>query len=143
MNVVLGVEKGGAPPSTPMEVLLDDVEEGPVRVHSTHGFLTLVIRLETLRRRDALDDAGRSTGAMAADGEHAGLPVGESDSQDRGSIGAVGKIADVVDERRSRALMIGKRPAHELLDDVRPAARCGPPRASTRHGARPAIAAIG
>src|SRR6266550_1250238 len=87
--------------------VLPNVEDRAVRVDPTHGVLNVVVGLETLGRRDAFEDAGRCTRAMAADGEDARFSVREPDPQNGGAVGSLAQSADVVDEGWRRALRIG------------------------------------
>src|SRR3989442_15902006 len=70
-------ERHGAPPSPSRVSLLEDVEEGAVRVYSAHRDGDGVVGLVTLRRRNALEDARRRTRAMTTHGQDTRLPVRE------------------------------------------------------------------
>src|SRR6266542_4195347 len=136
-------ERGAERLSPRARVLLIDVEDCPVRVHSADRVLNGVVGLVTLRRRDALEDARRRTGPMTTHRENARLPVRELDPQDGGAVGPRAQVADVVDERWGRALEIGHHEGDQFLDLIGPAAGVGLPGASAGNRPRATITARG
>src|SRR2546426_1790203 len=119
----------GSPRSTSTNVV-----ERAVGVDAWRRRLNGVVRLEALRRRDALEDSGRRARSVAAHGQDARAPVRELDLEDGRSVGPR-PLVNVVDET-DLALEIGELPADERRDRISaaPAARGRPGAASGSAG---------
>src|SRR6266545_6376028 len=93
---------------------LPNVEERAVGVDAWRRRLNGIVRLEALRRRDALEDSGRCARSVAAHGQDARAPIRERDLEDSHSVGPPA-LVDVVDEA-DLGLEIGELPGDEPCD---------------------------
>src|SRR6266508_2375323 len=107
--------RGGCPVQGRSLERLPHVEEGAAGIYACHGRRDRVIRLEALRRCDALEDSRRGAWAVTSHGEDARAPIRERDLKDSRSVG-LRALVDVVDEA-DLGLEVGELPADERRED--------------------------
>ena len=91
------------------------MEDGPVRIHITHGRLTVPIGHRALRGNDALQCPGRCSGTVATNAKCARAAIGKTDAKNSNAV-SPGTAVDIVD--KAPRLKIGEVPAYEFCDAV-------------------------